>query len=291
ACDLGWPVGTVRSRLARGRERLRGHLIRRGLAPSVASAAMVVEGSANAAVSEVVTNAICRSATKIATGQAVFGMVPDSVVALTRKGFREMFRQTIRSAAVAALVPLGAAILYASWPAARAVGSAPPPASGLAEENSRKSLERLAPLLGTWEAIQGPRGRVVVIKVLSADPALAKGLGFDAPFVCTWTDKDPGKTDPKPNQLLFVDPSQDPSHITFQALGSTVGDDDHPDGIPEIYRVEEDTLILLGPKRLEQTRPTDFDRGENLRLFRRRAEKATGDNEPSSKPERPTGER
>lgn len=31
---LGWPVGTVRSRLARGRERLRSRLDRRGLAPS-----------------------------------------------------------------------------------------------------------------------------------------------------------------------------------------------------------------------------------------------------------------
>ncbi len=30
---LGWPVGTVKSRQARGRERLRGRLIRRGLAP------------------------------------------------------------------------------------------------------------------------------------------------------------------------------------------------------------------------------------------------------------------
>lgn len=31
---LGWPVGTIRSRLARGRERLRSRLDRRGLAPS-----------------------------------------------------------------------------------------------------------------------------------------------------------------------------------------------------------------------------------------------------------------
>ena len=34
AARLGWPVGTVRSRLARGRERLRARLTRRGLAPS-----------------------------------------------------------------------------------------------------------------------------------------------------------------------------------------------------------------------------------------------------------------
>ena len=35
AQQLGWPVGTVKSRLARGRERLRGRLLRRGVAPAV----------------------------------------------------------------------------------------------------------------------------------------------------------------------------------------------------------------------------------------------------------------
>ena len=35
ASRLGWPVGTVRSRLSRGRERLRSRLTRRGLAPSI----------------------------------------------------------------------------------------------------------------------------------------------------------------------------------------------------------------------------------------------------------------
>lgn len=33
---LGWPMGTVKSRLARGRDRLRSRLIRRGVAPSLA---------------------------------------------------------------------------------------------------------------------------------------------------------------------------------------------------------------------------------------------------------------
>ena len=36
AQQLGWPLGTVQSRLARGRERLRARLARRGLAPSTA---------------------------------------------------------------------------------------------------------------------------------------------------------------------------------------------------------------------------------------------------------------
>jgi len=33
AVRLGWPVGTVKSRLVRGREKLRSRLVRRGLAP------------------------------------------------------------------------------------------------------------------------------------------------------------------------------------------------------------------------------------------------------------------
>jgi RNA polymerase sigma factor (sigma-70 family) len=52
ATRLGWPIGTVKSRLSRGRERLRIRLIRRGIAPaaalSVATAARTVWAKAPA---------------------------------------------------------------------------------------------------------------------------------------------------------------------------------------------------------------------------------------------------
>ncbi len=46
ACRLGWPVGTVKSRLARGRERLRRSLTRRGLAPDERSDANSLSATA-----------------------------------------------------------------------------------------------------------------------------------------------------------------------------------------------------------------------------------------------------
>ena len=45
AARLGWPVGTVRSRLARARERLRGRLVKRGLAPGGAVLAGLVSSA------------------------------------------------------------------------------------------------------------------------------------------------------------------------------------------------------------------------------------------------------
>jgi RNA polymerase sigma factor (sigma-70 family) len=42
AHQLGWPVGTVRSRLARARQRLKSRLVRRGLGPAAALSAIIV---------------------------------------------------------------------------------------------------------------------------------------------------------------------------------------------------------------------------------------------------------
>lgn len=58
---LGWPIGTVRTRLSRGRDRLRKRLIRRGLAPSAALAAITFPAhSVTASTKTIATGATSR---------------------------------------------------------------------------------------------------------------------------------------------------------------------------------------------------------------------------------------
>jgi RNA polymerase sigma factor (sigma-70 family) len=74
ARHLSWPIGTVRSRLARGREQLRDRLMRRGLAPSVFMLRRVLRSeTAGAAitVSPELATLTVRAALHYASGKAL----------------------------------------------------------------------------------------------------------------------------------------------------------------------------------------------------------------------------
>jgi RNA polymerase sigma factor (sigma-70 family) len=82
---LHCPVGTVQSRLARGRERLRRRLERRGIAPAVAlvgSGATLAARPAAAALSPQLTAAIARAAIGIGAGRTIAAAAPAAVAAL-----------------------------------------------------------------------------------------------------------------------------------------------------------------------------------------------------------------
>jgi RNA polymerase sigma factor (sigma-70 family) len=111
ARHLGWAVGTVKSRLARGRKRLRGRLVRRGVAPALALAAASAGGTARAAV----PTSLVESTVAYAGAASA---VPTSVAVITRGVLISMFLRKVKlvmtSAATVAALAAGAAVLAQS---------------------------------------------------------------------------------------------------------------------------------------------------------------------------------
>jgi RNA polymerase sigma factor (sigma-70 family) len=106
------PLGTVQSRLARGRGRLRAKLLRRGLAPSAGLliAGLIPRGAS--AIPATLADSTVRAATAFAAGSASAGIVAPAVVALAKGVLKTMiFIKWQIGAAVAGLCALGAGAL------------------------------------------------------------------------------------------------------------------------------------------------------------------------------------
>lgn len=129
AQHLRCPVGTVRSRLARGRERLRHRLTRRGLAPSAAmvSAALAPNGT-SAAMPAAWVGSITRCVRSIlAGGVLTAGEVPASVLTIT-EGVLKMISLGMRTViAVGVLTTIG--LVVGAGVLAQQTPDKPPPAS------------------------------------------------------------------------------------------------------------------------------------------------------------------
>jgi RNA polymerase sigma factor (sigma-70 family) len=109
---LRWPVGTVKSRLVRGRRRLEGRLARRGLAPAVALAAGLAATPATAVpvplALAVATTWGALQGTAVTTGTAgpvsTFAPVSSSIFLLLQKELSAIFLAKVALAAVMTIV-------------------------------------------------------------------------------------------------------------------------------------------------------------------------------------------
>jgi RNA polymerase sigma-70 factor (ECF subfamily) len=156
AAELGWPVGTVASRLSRGRTLLAERLTRRGMA----TGALLLAGALSRAATATVPGRMVIAAVRVAGGS---GPASDVVLSLASEVQRAMSHMKVRLlvvgvvAAVAAAAGLGVVPTSAAAPVPNL--PAPPTAtidrvrlSDLSGSDARRPRQLLYPRL------HGPRG-------------------------------------------------------------------------------------------------------------------------------------
>ncbi len=233
AARLGWPVGTVRGRLARGRDLLRSRLVRRGATVTSALAAVeAITTPARAAVPSLIRESIVRLATGsiVATGQVAAWVAGVSAGMVTRRVI----------AAVMAVGLFGSGIGLAMRAA-----SPPPQQKPDAAADSREAIRReMLRLKGTWattetvqETVGGipqPPRKVKFIWSIDRDTITQSDESGHAGWTFRFT----------------LDPGRAPRFIDLECLnrpGLT---------LRGIYRLDGDTLTLCESRR---QRPGDFE--------------------------------
>ena len=132
ARQLGCPVGTIKSRLARGRERLRDRLVRRGVTPALGLLASgFMSESTSAAMPVSLVSSTARAAVQLAAGHMVTGGVSVTAVSLMKGVEKSMHMSTMKR--VMSIVLLMGAIATGAIVLAQQPASPPtPPTASIA---------------------------------------------------------------------------------------------------------------------------------------------------------------
>ena len=106
--QLGWPVGSVKGRLSRAKDILKGRLSRRGVAPASGALLVALVREARAAV----PSALLKLTIKAATAGPTSGTVPAAVASLAAGSLTTMFLSKLKAtAAILLVLGTGAAVL------------------------------------------------------------------------------------------------------------------------------------------------------------------------------------
>jgi len=231
---LGCPKGTILSRLARGRDRLRDRLIRRGLAFSVWTMVMVlVEKAAPAALPATLAEGTIKAAALTAAGTATTGAVSATVAALTKGMLRSMFLSKLKM--VAAVVLAVTVATTVTVVCARQAWADKPAAAD--KEKDQKDEEKI---LGVWTVESAEEGGE---KAQEGAFKLAK-LDFAADGKIKVTQPDGSETE----GTYKLDATKKPKEFTYGRDNGAM--------VTGIYKLEGDTLTICY-NRFGDT-PTEF---------------------------------
>jgi RNA polymerase sigma factor (sigma-70 family) len=156
AGQLGLPAGTVSSRLARARDRLRTRLVRRGIALSTGLLATQLAENVAAAVPGPLAHSTLKAAMLVAAGNATVGAVSGPVAALTQGVLQAMFLTKLKTVAAAllALTVLGTGLGVGTYRS-----RAGDPAAEATDLPARQAARRddappeRSPLHGVWRVV------------------------------------------------------------------------------------------------------------------------------------------
>ena len=175
---LGWKLGTLQSRLDRGRRRLREALRRRGLAPSLAPLALKLD-----AIPPALAASTARAAGVLHCGKAAGGVIAPAVLAMIETTTKGMVMMKLKLGALA-LVMIGGAVgsgvglgvgrpVLATGDAGQVQAGEPARGDGLPPDVAHISVV-------TEQAIRGVGGKPKGIKPdeAGAIPPPADGPGF-----------------------------------------------------------------------------------------------------------------
>jgi RNA polymerase sigma factor (sigma-70 family) len=158
---LGWPSGTVRSRLARGRHLLQSRLTRRGLAPATV---LIGASAAPEAVAAASVESATRAALDYLSGSPSAAVVSASVIELTSTVLRSLFMSRIKVAAILLLTACVGAAGFQAFARQRqddqpAAAKVPPGKSIVARPDDRTATTKIQPpnARGVWWKYQSVR--------------------------------------------------------------------------------------------------------------------------------------